>query len=311
MIRVFLLLTIFVYGEVSSSWKSNLKKLNSLERYIVEHKGTERPFTGKYLYNKEKGVYRCKVCNSALYYSKDKFNSHCGWPSFDDAIKGAIKEKLDKDGKRIEILCSNCNAHLGHIFKGEGYTKKNVRHCVNSLSLNFKKELKKAYFAGGCFWGVEFYLEKIEGVKEVTSGFMGGWLKNPTYYDVVYKNTGHIETVEVTYDPNITTYKEIAKRFFEIHDPTQLNRQGPDIGKRYQSAIFVSNKEEEKIVNELISKLKKNGYSVVTKIKNKKEFYKAKEHHQNYYEKKGSKPYCHIPIKRFNKSPNKSFWFSF
>jgi len=125
---------------------------------------------------------------------------------------------------------------MGHVFKGEGLTKKNVRHCVNSVSLQFDKKkavtsnLEKAYFAGGCFWGVEYYLEKIKGVKEVTSGFMGGNMRNPSYKDVIYKNTGHLETVEVVYDPAKVSYETLAKTFFEIHDPTQTNGQGPDIG---------------------------------------------------------------------------------
>lgn len=192
------------------------------------------------------------------------------------------------------------------MFEGEGFTSKNTRHCVNSISLNLIKKqdakeegLSYAYFAGGCFWGVEYYLQKLDGVKEVISGFMGGHVKNPSYYEVVRSDTGHLETVEVIYDKNKISYEELAKAFFEIHDPTQTNGQGPDIGKQYLSAIFVNNEEERKTVVRLIEQLESKGYKVATKIKEKSEFYPADESHQNYYEKKGSKPYCHGYVKRF------------
>jgi len=289
-----------------SPWKSKIEKLSSLEKYVIVDKGTERPFSGVYVNTKEPGVYRCKVCDAPLYRSGDKFDSHCGWPSFDDAIPGAVKEIPDKDGMRIEIVCTRCGAHLGHVFRGEGLTPKNTRHCVNSVSLTFEKKkkavengLKKAYFAGGCFWGVEYYLEKIDGVKEVISGFMGGKMKDPTYKDVVYKNTGHLETVEVIYDPSKVSYETLAKTFFEIHDPTQKDGQGPDIGSQYLSAIFVSTPQERRTVERLIGQLEKKGYRVATKILPVKPFYKAETYHQDYYRRKGSKPYCHGYVKRF------------
>ncbi|PNV84319.1 MAG: peptide-methionine (S)-S-oxide reductase, partial [Sulfurimonas sp.] len=245
-------------------------------------------------------------CGAELYNSKDKFDSHCGWPSFDDAIDGAVKRVPDADGRRVEIVCANCGAHLGHVFEGEGFTQKNTRHCVNSISLNLEKKqdakdnsLSYAYFAGGCFWGVEYYLQKLKGVKEVISGFMGGHVKNPTYYDVVKKNTGHLEAVKVVYDKNIISYEELAKVFFEIHDPTQVNGQGPDIGEQYHSAVFVNNEDERNTAVKLIAKLETNGYKVATKVLNKSEFYEADESHQNYYDKKGSTPYCHGYTKRF------------
>ncbi len=132
-------------------------KLSYEEAKIIEHKGTEAPFSGKYNSFYEDGVYLCKRCNNLLFRSKDKFNSNSGWPSFDNTIEGGVKEVLDRDGRRVEIICSNCGGHLGHVFRGEQFTPKNVRHCVNSLSLILNhliiKGLREAYFAGRMLLG--------------------------------------------------------------------------------------------------------------------------------------------------------------
>ncbi len=279
-------------------------ELSAEEERVIVYKGTEAPFSGKYNDFFEKGSYHCKRCNAKLYSSDSKFASSCGWPSFDDEVKGAIRRQKDADGTRTEILCANCGAHLGHVFEGERFTEKNIRHCVNSISLKFVPEKEnpktaKAYFAGGCFWGVEYFFESKEGVISAVSGYMGGALKNPSYQDVSYRNTGHLEVVEVTYDVNKVSYEDLARFFFEIHDPTQANGQGPDIGEQYLSAIFFNNEGEKMTAHKLIDILENKGYQVVTKVIPVSTFWKAEEYHQDYYDKSKKKPYCHTYTKRF------------
>lgn len=283
-----------------------LHKLTSEEERVILHKGTERPFSGKYNDFFEKGTYVCKQCGAPLYMSSDKFKSECGWPSFDDEIKGAVKHALDADGERTEILCSNCGAHLGHVFIGEKLTQKDTRHCVNSISLEFvpamvKKETKTdtAIVAGGCFWGVEYYMHKIPGVISTEVGFIGGHIKNPTYKEVCSHSTGYAEAVRIIFNPAKTSYDAVIRMFFEIHDPTQVNRQGPDIGDQYRSEIFYLNKEQKGTVEKLIGLLEQKGYDVVTKVTLASAFWRAEDYHQQYYEKKGQMPYCHGYIKRF------------
>lgn len=275
---------------------------------MIIDKGTERPFTGKYYDFKEKGTYVCKQCGTALYRSEDKFDSGCGWPSFDDEIPGAVKRSVDADGRRTEITCAKCGAHLGHVFTGEGFTDKNTRHCVNSISMDFipaksakeaEQKTAEAIFAGGCFWGVEHLMQKQPGVISVVSGYIGGTVDNPTYEQVCTKKTGHAEAVKITYDPLKVSYETLAKLFFEIHDPTQANGQGPDLGPQYRSEVFYLNPEQKAVAEKLIGQLEAKGYKVVTKVTPATKFWPAETYHQDYYDRKGTEPYCHAYTKRF------------
>ncbi|MBM4372144.1 MAG: peptide-methionine (S)-S-oxide reductase MsrA [Deltaproteobacteria bacterium] len=159
---------------------------------------------------------------------------------------------------------------------------------------------EEAFFAGGCFWGVEHLLQALDGVRSVTSGYMGGRTSNPSYEDVCTGLTGHAETVRVEYDPGRVDYETLAKRFFEIHDPTQVNRQGPDHGEQYRSAVFVRNPDQRRVAEGLIRTLRDRGYRVATTVEDAATFWPAEDHHQDYYVRHGSEPYCHLRVKRFD-----------
>ncbi len=300
-----LILFLAMGQESNAQEKLPFNDLTKAESAVINTKGTETPFTGKYVSYKEKGTYVCKKCGSALYQSAAKFESDCGWPSFDDEIPGAVKRFPDPDGRRTEITCASCGAHLGHVFKGEGFTAKNVRHCVNSVSLDFVPvqlnpgRYGTAIFAGGCFWGVEYFLQKQPGVISVTSGYTGGHVKDPSYKQVCTGTTGHAEAVKIVYDPGKTSYETLLKLFMEIHDPTQIGGQGPDLGDQYRSEIFYFNEDQRKIAEKNINLLKSKGYKVATALTKASEFFDAEGYHQDYYFNNGKMPYCHGYTKRF------------
>ena len=281
-------------------------KYNSLtpeEQAVILNKGTERPFTGEYVDNKAAGVYVCRQCDAPLYHSEDKFDSHCGWPSFDDEIRGAVSRHTDADGRRTEITCKKCGAHLGHVFLGEGFTAKNTRHCVNSISMKFipskNINMEKAFFASGCFWGTEYHFMKAKGVISTTVGYMGGHTTSPTYKEVCTGETGHAETTEVDFDTTKTSYEEMLKLYFETHDFTQVGGQGPDIGDQYRSVIFYTSDEQKRLAEKYIGILTDKGYKVATILEKAPVFWAAEDYHQEYYDKKQGSPYCHIYRKIF------------
>ena len=324
-------------SEVSMQNTYPMPPLSGLEADVLLRKATEPPYTGKYVNNHEAGTYICRQCGMPLYHSDDKFESGCGWPSFDKEVAGAVRRVPDADGRRVEIICANCGGHLGHVFEGEGFTEKNTRHCVNSLSMSFapagsdeeKAAMSRwadktgssakgasvaaatspegqtsagvatAIVAGGCFWGVEDAFQKMPGVYEAVSGYTGGHTVNPSYEDVCRGDTGHAEAVLVRYVPSRVTYEQILRRFFEVHDPTQLNRQGPDWGEQYRSAVFYQGAEQKAVAEDLLARLRDLGYTVVTQLVPAGPFYEAEAYHQDFANRTG-RGVCHMSVPRFS-----------
>lgn len=278
-----------------------MNTLTPQEASVILYKGTERPFTGRYNNHFEKGIYACRQCGAALFVSDDKFRSGCGWPAFDDAINGAVKRIPDADGRRMEIVCAHCGGHLGHVFEGEQLTPKDTRYCVNSIAMEFVplEALECAVLAGGCFWGMETMMRAREGVLLAQCGYTGGTTKNPSYEEVCSGKTGHYEAVRVCFDKRKVSYGEIVKWFFEGHDFSQADGQGPDIGEQYRSAIFYANDAQKAQAEQIVEQLRKKGYSVATQLLPLKDFYSAEAYHQGYYQRTGKQPYCHRHRKIF------------
>lgn len=282
-------------------------KLSSLADPVYEiiiHKGTERPGSGEYNDFDGKGTYLCRRCGLALYRANSKFHSGCGWPSFDEAIELNVKHLPDKDGRRTEIVCNRCSAHLGHVFTGEHFTAQNTRHCVNSLSMDFVPnetvlDSEEAIFAAGCFWGVEHYFKKLPGVLKTEVGYTGGSEKYPTYESVCRHQTHHVEAIRVIFDPTRLSYQDLLQYFFEIHDFSQKDGQGPDIGEQYLSVAFYYDETQKTLIEKVIQALIRGGFTVATHIQPISPFWRAEDYHQDYYHKTGKQPYCHQHRKIF------------
>lgn len=286
------------------------KSLPADVRTVILDAGTEPPFCGQFTDNKQEGIYVCVVGGLPLFKSEHKFLSKSGWASFHTPFDPAhIIEKEDRSHGmvRIEILDARSGAHLGHVFD-DGPQPTGRRYCLNSAALKFipkgtdlpaesqPVKAETAYFAGGCFWGVEDAFAEIDGVIDAESGFSNGASAAVSYKEVCYGKTGHAEVVKVRFDPKVASYRELVKQFFRIHDPTTLNRQGPDIGDQYRSAIFTTSEEQAKIAKEVIAKLGEISQfqrtPIVTVVEPLKNYCKAEDYHQDYHAKNGG--HCHM-----------------
>jgi len=270
--------------------KDYFSDLSPEEKHILKDKGTEAPFTGEYNAHFEAGIFICRACESPLYESNTKFNSGCGWPSFDDEIKGAITRYEDLAGGRIrtEICCAKCDGHLGHVFSGEQITEKDTRHCVNSLSIRFKPyaQLQKATFGAGCFWSVEKLFKETEGVYLSSVGYMGGDTDMPTYNQVCSGTTNHAEVVDLYFNSEKVSYTTLLNLFWKNHNPTTLNKQGMDSGTQYRSVIFYHNGQQQKEAEQAKKEQQQHFKNeIVTQIIPSSTFYRAEEYHQNYLNK--------------------------
>jgi len=272
------------------------------EYRVLRQAGTERPFTGKYNDHYEEGIYSCGACGTPLFGSEAKYDHGSGWPSFTaplDETRLEYREDHSHGMIRTEVRCAACGSHLGHVFD-DGPAPTRRHFCINSIALGFKpagraEEMKKegtetAVFAAGCFWGVEDKFRRIKGVLSTRVGYTGGQTKDPTYQKVCSDTTGHAESVEVVFDPKEVSYAELLGAFFRFHDPTQVNRQGPDTGTQYRSAVFYQNEGQKKAALEAIAKLNALGQydrPIATQVLPASEFYQAEDYHQKYYEKLG------------------------
>jgi len=287
-------------------------KLTPEQKRITQAAGTEPAFCGTLLDNKRDGMYACVVCGLPLFKSSDKFTSGTGWPSFTlpydrQHVVGKVDRTLGME--RTEILCGRCDAHLGHVFE-DGPEPSGLRFCLNSESLKFYDDdtelpeesrptpTETAYFAGGCFWGVEYAFAQLPGVHSASSGYQNGATESPDYRAVCTGKTGHAESVRVRYDPSKIDYETLVRFFFRIHDPTTLNRQGPDVGTQYRSGIYTTSDEQrdiaEKVVADIAAGDAFSGRTIVTEIEPAQDFHIAEAYHQDYVDRTGRA--CHPGI---------------
>ncbi len=276
---------------------------------ITQRAGTEPAHCGTLLDNQRDGMYACVVCGLPLFSSEHKFKSGSGWPSFFTAYDEQHVARIEDHSHgmiRTEIACARCDAHLGHVF-ADGPKPTGERHCLNSAALTFIEEgapvpeaskpmqTETAYFAGGCFWGIEHYMQQGPGVIDAVSGYMQGDDTATDYHSVCSGETGHAESVMVVFDPSEVSFRTLVDAFLRMHDPTEVNRQGPDIGTQYRSGIWTTSDEQAATAQEAIEAVNASGKHptpVATEVAPAKTFHPAETYHQDYVARTGRA--CHV-----------------
>ncbi len=300
-------------------FSESLKGLTPLQYRVIRENATESPFQNEYWDNRSAGIYVDRVSGEPLFSSLDKFDAHCGWPSFTRPLAGtALVEKSDASAglKRVEVRSARSDSHLGHVFD-DGPGESGLRYCINSAAIRFipvseleregygnyrtlfkAGKLERVIFGAGCFWGTEAYFSRVPGVTAVRCGYCGGREEQADYRSVCGGSTGHAETVELIYDSERVSFRALLIHFFRMHDPTTLNRQGNDHGTQYRSAIFYTTDEQRAMAETFIAELSQSGKfarPIVTNVSPALPFYPAEEYHQKYLEKNPG-GYCHVNI---------------
>lgn len=297
-----------------------LKSLTAEQYRVTQENGTEAPGSGAYLGNREPGIYVDIVSGEPLFASSEKFESGCGWPSFTRPIDNSFINELGDTAHgmiRTEVRSNHGDSHLGHVFQDGPQDRGGLRYCINSASLRFipvqemeaegygayinqidieedSVKFKRAILAGGCFWGMQDLIRKLPGVQSTRVGFSGGDVPNATY-----RNHGsHAEALEIEFDSEVISYRDILAYFFQIHDPSTINRQGNDQGASYRSEIFYTSDEQKAVAEQTIKDVEASELwpgPVVTKITEASNFWEAEPDHQDYLERIPNGYTCHFP----------------